>query len=148
MKHFILAALCLSTFAFAPPALACTCLCFDEGNDPASLKQQEQREIERADYFFSGYIVKRERPFRLQDLFGANADEAPVKITIRPVQILKGPPAREISVWENGPMSCRAALPVEKGFVKVLAFRAEGRLQLSPCTCAGSVFNQLTDAPH
>jgi hypothetical protein len=148
MKQVILSALCLSSLAFAPPALACACLCFDEGNDPASVKQQEQREIERADYFFSGYILKREKPFRLQDLFGANAAEAPVKVTILPVQILKGATAPEITVWENGPISCRAALPVEKGFVKVLAYRAEGRLQLSPCTCARSVFNRLTDAPH
>lgn len=148
MKYLVLSALCLSSLALAPQALACTCLCFDEGNNSASQEQQEQREIERADYFFSGYILKREKPFRLQDRFGANPDEAPVKVTIRPVQILKGAAAREITVWEDGPISCRAALPVQQGFVKVLAYRAEGRLQLSPCTCTRSVFDRLADAPH
>jgi hypothetical protein len=133
MKRFTIPLLCLATLALTPPALACSCLC-DQPTASVSAAQLEQQEIDRAAYVFSGRIVKR----------------TATSITIRPIEILKGKPVDEITVWESGPSTCRGGLPVRTGFVKVIAYDIDGRLLLSPCTytCARGVLDRLVDEPR
>ena len=149
MNQTGLSAVCLAALAFAPPASACTCLC-EEPTASISAAQIEQQQLDQADYLFSGYIVKRKARFPLLRFLNVFVEGDETSITIRPVEILKGQPNSEIVVWESGPLTCRGGLPVTTGFVKVLAYEVDGRLELGACTstCANGLINRLADEPR